>query len=148
MHFEVHSWGTHSIQSYKANVTYSVLPMSAAFHIILGWDWLKQAKCNMHYVSDCLTRTDHAGRSHTTVSREHDANFICLIVSAMHLEEGLQDHDMLYTVHIDRCFCTGVCSTIQGRQCSSEPLCVTLNMQEVMRSTQTYERTTEMQCKL
>lgn len=75
---------TITIQSYKANVTCFVLPMSDQFDMIFGQDWLKHAKCNIDYETDRLTCTDHAGRKHTLLSQEHDADVICPIVSAMH----------------------------------------------------------------
>ena len=89
-----------TVQPYKANVTCFVLPMSEQFDIIFGQNWLKAAKCNIDYTFDRLTCTDHAGRKRTLLPQEHDADIICPIVSAMHLEEGLQDQDQLYIVQV------------------------------------------------
>lgn len=83
-----------TIQSYKANITCFVLPMSDQFGTFFGQDCLKQAKC-IDYMADRLTCTDHAGGKHTLLPQEHDADITCRILSAMHLEEGLQDQDLL-----------------------------------------------------
>jgi len=88
------------IQAYHGAVECYVLPMSEQFDIILGEDWCEQSKCEISYKTYSLTCNDSTGHRHRLLTQNTDTSVLCPIVSAIHLEESLQQDDLLYLVHV------------------------------------------------
>ena len=88
------------IQSYQAAVECFVIPMSDHFDLILGEDWCESTSCEISFKTYSLKCDDADGRSHTLLTQATDGPTLCPIVSAIHLEQSLQQDDMLYVVNV------------------------------------------------
>ena len=88
------------IQSYQGAVECFVIPMSDHFDLILGEDWCETTSCEISFKTHSLKCIDAEGRCHTLLTQATDGPTLCPIVSAIHLEQSLQQDDMLYVVNV------------------------------------------------
>ena len=88
------------IQSSQAAVECFVIPMSDHFDLILGEDWCESTSCEISFKTYSLKCDDADGRRHTLLTQATDGPTLCRIVSAIHLEQSLQQDDMLYVVNV------------------------------------------------
>ena len=68
--------------------------------MLLGSDWCEQSGCRTDYRQQCLHLHDLNGHSHKPLTQVDNRDFLCPIVSAVHLEKELQQHDQLYIVQV------------------------------------------------
>ena len=66
------------------------------FDLILGEDWCETISCQISFKTHSLKCDDTDGRCHTLLTQATDGPTLCPIVSAIHLEQSLQQDDSAY----------------------------------------------------